>query len=336
MKYNLKNLNKLLNELEGNYMNIEKGEVNTTENTYIDEELYKNSEGYCEWMLVNGDTYVPTLKIRKRKKIKPGVYKLKYSHKYEEYVYQEKKLSLDELLWLPDPIFDTIINDIEYFWNNEKKFNNYNFTYKRGILLYGQPGCGKSSICLLLAEKIIEKNGIVIYVNNNDDLTAFNESIPQFRMIESNTPVLCVLEDLDGLLKFHENETKLLNLLDGVNQLNNIVYIGNTNYPENLKDRITNRPSRFDRRYEIKIPNKKVRKFYLEKKITKEDQKKYDIDLIAEKTEGLSLAHLGEIIKSVFIFNKSLEESIGEIKNMNDKFISSSQYKRKNNVGFSK
>ena len=296
----------------------------------------KNSGEYCEWIKIKGETFVPTAKIDIRKKINPGVYKLVYDRKYEEVALEKRELNLDELLYLPDPVFDTIVNDIEYFWNNEDKFKKYKFTYKRGILLHGKPGCGKSSVCLLLAQKIVKKDGIVIYINNGDDLEFFNIIIPTFRKIQPNTPILCVLEDLDGLLHYKDNETRLLNLLDGANQSNNVVYIGNTNYPENLKERVTNRPSRFDRRYEIELPDEKIRRFYLENKINDEDKKDINLEDLIHKTEGLTLAHLGEVVKSIFIFNKDINESINEIKGM-EKFISSTQYKtNKTGVGFAK
>lgn len=294
-----------------------------------------NYDGYCEWIRIKGDTYVPSTKVDIQQEVKPGVYKLGYNGQYNEEIFIKHNLNLDELLWLPDPIFDTIINDIEYFWDNEDKFRKYKFTYKRGILLHGKPGCGKSSICLLLAQKIVKKNGIVVYINNGDDLHTFNSLIPKFRKIQPNTPILCVLEDLDGLLHYKDNETSLLNLLDGANQLNNIVYIGNTNYPENLKERITNRPSRFDRRYKIDLPNEEIRRFYLENKISNDDKDEIDLEYLIHKTEGLTLAHLGEIVKSILIFNKDIDESIKEVKSMGE-YISSSQYNIKKNVGFSK
>jgi len=54
----------------------------------------------------------------------------------------------------------------------------------------------------------------------------------------------------------------VLNLLDGVKQVDNIIYIATTNYPELLEERILNRPSRFDRRFHIGTPSAEVRKFY--------------------------------------------------------------------------
>lgn len=288
---------------------------------------------YCEWLELSNGEFIPSAKIITKKKLIAGVYDITFSHKHDEFIFTRKELSLDELLHLPDPVFDKIINDIEYFWNNEDKFKKYNFTYKRGILLHGKPGCGKSSISLLLSEMVIKKGGLVFYVNNMDDLYNMVNVLPKIKMIQHDTPVLCVFEDLDSLLINKDGETMLLNLLDGVNQTNNVVYIGNTNYPENLKERVTNRPSRFDRRYEIKTPNEDVRRFYLEKKIKDEDKENVDIDYLIKQTQDFSLAHLGELVKSICIFNKNVDESIDEIKSMN-KYISSTQYDKKGGVGF--
>jgi SpoVK/Ycf46/Vps4 family AAA+-type ATPase len=314
--------------------------LNMNKNTYIEDasstppnKELNNVDGYCQWLKIKGNTYVPSLKTILKDKLEAGVYKLKYDHQMDEVVYQKKTISLDELLYLPNKIFDEIIEDINYFWNNKEKFVKYKFTYKRGILLHGRPGCGKSSICLLLSNEIINRGGIVIYINNAEDLTNFNESISKFRSIQPDTPILCIIEDLDGLSKFPEIETSLLNLLDGVNQLDNIVYVGNTNYPEQLKERITNRPSRFDRRYKIDIPNEEVRRYYFDKKIKDSDKKNIDVDYLTSKTEGLTLAHLGEVVKSIFIFNKNIDESIEEIKSMSE-YISSTQYSNNKSAGF--
>jgi len=297
-----------------------------------DSESEKDNK-YCEWLQLSNGEFMPSSKLITVNELAAGVYDIDYSHKHDEHIFTRKKLSLDELLHLPDPIFDKIINDIEYFWNNEDKFKKYNFTYKRGILLHGKPGCGKSSISLLLSEMVIKKGGLVFYVNNVDDLYNMVKALPKIKMIQHHTPVLCVFEDLDSLLLNRDSETMLLNLLDGVNQTNNVVYIGNTNYPENLKERVTNRPSRFDRRYEIKTPNEDVRRFYLEKKISDEDKENVDIDYLVKQTDTFSLAHLGELVKSICIFNKDVDESIDEIKSMN-KYISSTQYDKKSGIGF--
>ncbi|NJO18646.1 MAG: AAA family ATPase [Thioploca sp.] len=63
------------------------------------------------------------------------------------------------------------------------------------------------------------------------------------------------MEDLESILKSN-NPSTVLNILDGVNSFDNIVFLATTNYPEELESRIKNRPSRFDRRFYIGPPEK--------------------------------------------------------------------------------
>ena len=84
-----------------------------------------------------------------------------------------------------------------------------------------------------------------------------------------------------------------------MNQLENIVYLATTNYPEQLEDRIINRPSRFDRRYEIGLPSYEVRLEYIKKKVLDDN---IDVEKWAKDTDDLSIAHIKELILSVLVY----------------------------------
>lgn len=284
---------------------------------------------YKEWIEHRANEFIPTPTVVLKPQIPPGSYIIKWDYQNGYPIFTKKPVKLDELLVLPDPVFTSILHDIQYFWDNKEKFEEYRYAYKRGILLYGPPGSGKTSLIALLSDDIIKRGGIVINIKDANDLSIYNDSVGKiFRNIQPDTPVLTIMEDLDGLAQVKETETLLLNILDGVYQLTNVVYLACTNYPENLQDRILNRPSRFDKRYFIDLPNETVRKFYLERKIYPDDLAKLDLDDIVKKTEGLSMAHLGEFVKSTFIFGKTVEESIHSLKEMGV-FISSTKFKQK-------
>jgi len=143
------------------------------------------------------------------------------------------------------------------------------------------------------------------------------------------------MEDLDGLANNSKNtETTLLNLLDGINQINNVVYLGTTNYPERLQERILNRPSRFDKRYKLGYPIPAVREAYFENILTKQDKKKININKWVELTEGLSIAHLRELVVSVIILENDFEEEIEILTGM--KTLISSRQDSSSNIGFKK
>ena len=103
-----------------------------------------------------------------------------------------------------------------------------------------------------------------------------------------------MLEDIDSFVgkDGSYSETVLLNFLDGAGSCDGVVTIATTNYPEKLQERITNRPSRFDRRYEVIKPNAETRKFYIENKLQKGDLQRVNIPDLVDKTEGFTIDHL--------------------------------------------
>lgn len=298
-----------------------------------------NARQYSEWIVDVNNQYVPHIKREVAPVVPPGKYSIVWNNNFHQLCLSKEEVYLDELLEFPNTQFSEILKDIDYFWDNKQLFEKYKFVYKRGILLHGPAGCGKSCLTALLSEQVIKKNGIVISIKDTNDLDKYHEIKYAFRSIQKDTPLVLIFEDLDGLVKNSNAEVALLNILDGTNQTQNILHIGCTNYPELLKDRILNRPSRFDRRYKIDMPTKEIRKFYFEHKIRSEDITRMGGDSFMNKiineTEGLSLAHLSELIRSIFIFGNDVDESIKILKDMNNTHISSTQY-GKESIGFTK
>ena len=277
----------------------------------------ENRLKYSQWLKRGTNTYYPTDNSITQAKVEPGVYNIKYNQETGYYLFK-KDLNLDELIDLPAPEGKEAIDGIETFWDRENKFKEYGYAYKRGIMLYGIPGGGKSSIINLLCSKLIkEKEGVIFTINSHDDLNFYLNFIPEiYRMIEPKTPLITVIEDIDGLCQDKETESRILNVLDGMEQLQNIVYIATTNYTERLSERMLNRPNRFDIRIEVKSPNTECRRMYFEKKLKPTDLENIDLDNWVKQTEGMTMAHLGEIIKSVVILGGSFEKTIERLGGM--------------------
>ena len=183
--------------------------------------------------------------------------------------------------------------------------------------MYGEPGCGKSGIIQLISQQLIEKDGIVINIKDEEDVATFTSFIGTFRKVEPKRPLIVLLEDIDSLAGEGRSQTaRLLNILDGVKQIEGVVYIATTNYPEKLQERITNRPSRFDRRYKVELPNEDIRRAYIEHKLSEEDLKGIDIEEWIKKTEGMSLSHLKEVVISVIVMGRTFEETIENLEGL--------------------
>ena len=268
-----------------------------------------NSNGFNQWAVRDNGKYVPSFPTVTQ--LPAGFYEVKFDHNMGVHMVL-KTVNSDELYELPSTEIVDIIEDIKKFWDNVDRYKQYNFVHKRGILLYGDPGAGKSGIIQLCTKHLInEMNGIVINLSDLEAVEYYDEFISDLRTIEPNRPIIVILEDLDAIAKEDRSSTSLvLNLLDGVKQIDNIVYIATTNYPEKLEERITNRPSRFDRRYEVKMPNDEVRESYLRNKLTDDDLKSIKINDWVKHTKGMSLAHMRELVISVMTMGNTFESTI--------------------------
>ena len=296
-------------------MSIENQPVLTPDDDYNKRKYVLNSikSGYTQW-LYKGNTVVPI--GNSTPTLPAGIYNVKWDSDMQMPVPLSKSVDIDELLILPTPILDRVLVDIRSFWKNKEKYQKYGSVYKRGILLYGLPGCGKSSVIMLLAKELITKyNGVVFTPQNEEQVDFTMKIIPIVKDIEPDKRIIVVLEDIDSFVgkDGSYSETVLLNFLDGAGSCDGVVTIATTNYPEKLQERITNRPSRFDRRYEVIKPNAETRKFYIENKLQKGDLQRVNIPDLVDKTEGFTIDHLKEYLLSVFVLGYSHEDAMDEV-----------------------
>jgi chromosomal replication initiation ATPase DnaA len=267
------------------------------------------------WSNLKNNEYAPAYQTVP--KVPAGVYEIGFNSNLTTYTVKKQPFKTDELYHLPSYEITDILKDIDNFWNRADNYKKYNYIHKRGILMYGEPGCGKSGIIQLISQQIIEKDGIVINVKDEEDVERFTSFIATFRKIEPNRPLIVLLEDIDSLAGEGRHQTaRLLNILDGVKQIEGVVYIATTNYPEKLQERITNRPSRFDRRYKVELPNEDIRRAYIEHKLSEDDLKGVDIEEWIKKTEGMSLSHLKEVVISVIVMGRTFEETIDNLEGL--------------------
>ena len=138
-----------------------------------------------------------------------------------------------------------------------------------GILLYGPPGCGKTLIAKVLAS---ESEANMFSINGPEIMNKYyGETEAKLREIfkeaKDNSPSIIFIDEIDAIAPKREEAygdvekrvvAQLLALMDGLNDRGNVIVLGATNRPESI-DPALRRPGRFDREFEISVPNEEGR-----------------------------------------------------------------------------
>ena len=179
---------------------------------------------------------------------------------------------------------------------------------KKGLLLYGPPGNGKTSIVKWLAAQL----QCYIYIPLIQQDTTDAQLISMFTSLPRELQSIILMEDFDnhfnGRKCIHEdaklNFSTVLNVLDGLYcDLSDKLIVMTTNKLENVDPAIRCRPSRFDICMCINHPDYQARYEIL----AKENQPNDKINFLANITDGQSGAIVAEIAKHKFTSNIDLE-----------------------------
>ncbi|KAF9346720.1 hypothetical protein BGX26_001761 [Mortierella sp. AD094] len=141
-----------------------------------------------------------------------------------------------------------IVEDAKEFFASESWYAERGLPFRRGLLLYGSPGTGKTSFIHALAGEL----GLNIYVVNLSSKNLTDDTLSE---LVSDTPSRCLLliEDVDAA--FVQRESKdaatgitfsgLLNSVDGVSAQEGRMLCMTTNHLERLDEALI-RPGRVD------------------------------------------------------------------------------------------
>jgi hypothetical protein len=196
-----------------------------------------------------------------------------------------------------------IQDDLANFFASRETYAAYSVPWKRGILLIGSPGNGKTHTVKALINQMQQP---CLYVKSfKSEYATDSENIRKvFKEARQSAPCILVLEDIDSLLN-DDNRSFFLNELDGFAANQGIVTIATTNHPERLDSAISDRPSRFDRKYHFDLPAIPERQAYItlwnDKLKTAMRLSDEGVNQIVGLTEGFSFAYLKELFLSSMI-----------------------------------
>ena len=169
---------------------------------------------------------------------------------------------------------------------------------KRGLLLYGPPGVGKTHSVRYLISQLV---GITVVELTGDSLAMIGTACSVARTLQ---PAMIVVEDVDLIAEDrghyaggHPLLFQLLNEMDGLAEDADVVFLLTTNRAEVLEPALAARPGRVDQAVALGLPDAQARKqlFWLYRADLTVDETR--LDEVIERTEGVTASFLKELLR---------------------------------------
>jgi len=246
-------------------------------------------------------------------KLESAFYKVAFSQAKHDYIYNRFPIQTDRIIDFQHSFIKRIEDFCVKFWAKKDIYRKKGLIHKAGLLFYGNPGNGKTTICLNAIKHVLQHyNGIAIQTDNLIDLSPI---LNQIREIQPDVNIIVLLEEIDRLI-YNYGDRYLLQLLDGADSINDVLYLATTNYIEKIEDNLKNRPSRFNRVWEVLSPDANARKEFILNKLDEEELASINLEQWIKDTNHFSLDHLKELLNAVFIFGDPYDETVKTISGM--------------------
>lgn len=201
---------------------------------------------------------------------------------------------------MSDSIQSQVYEDFEFFTNNRAWFDRNGLPYKRGYLLWGPPGNGKTLVTRTMAMNPAYKP--YFFDLSDDDNNGTSDLIRAFDKARNEAPSILIFEDFD---RFFEPETKrkipvetLLTCFDGITVNRGVVVVATANHPEWIDTAFMNRPGRFDQVVHVGNPDKDLRYHMLKMLFDRSpdaDVRDETLEAIAKESRDFSMVLLKEV-----------------------------------------
>ena len=229
------------------------------------------------------------------------------------------------------------LHEIKEFLQDPAKFLAVGAKIPKGVLLYGQPGTGKT----LLARAVAGEAGVPFYSISGSDFVEMFVGVGAsrvrdlFEQAKNNAPAIVFVDEIDavgrhrgaGLGGGHDEREQTLNQLlvemDGFDVKTNVILIAATNRPDILDPALL-RPGRFDRQIAVEAPDMLGRHRILQVHSQGKPMAP-DVDLlaVARRTPGFTGADLANVLNEAalltartnkrMIDNHALDEAIDRV-----------------------
>ncbi|HEY5525817.1 MAG TPA: ATP-dependent metallopeptidase FtsH/Yme1/Tma family protein [Clostridium sp.] len=223
---------------------------------------------------------------------------------------KDKKAALDFHAVAGNEEAKESLMDIVDFLKNPEKYQKYGARMPKGVILYGDPGTGKT----LLAKAVAGEAGVPFYALSGSDFVQVYVGVGAarvrnlFKKAKSHGQAVIFIDEIDAIGKARSNNKNgssndekdqtlnaLLTEMSGFEQNEGIVVIAATNRLDML-DAALLRPGRFDRHIEVSLPDVNAREKIIALHLENKPYENLDIKDIAKKTIYFSGAKLESLI----------------------------------------
>jgi len=207
------------------------------------------------------------------------------------------KRTWDDIVLSPKTKREILLNIIYPIENRDILLKN-RLPWKRGILLEGFPGTGKTLLGKILCNELKDITFILVSsksIGNKSHISLL------FKAARILAPTLLFFEDIDLFGRDRERGDtlflgELLNQLDGIRDNEGVFVVATTNRPSLLDKALLHRPSRFDVKIRFELPSSSERLSLVNLYSKGVKMSKEIRSLIASRTEGFTPAMIKEVI----------------------------------------
>jgi ATP-dependent 26S proteasome regulatory subunit len=206
-------------------------------------------------------------------------------------------ITRDEVI-LPDEVIDGIERQVLGVAKHAPRLRASGQHLRRGVLLYGVPGTGKTHTLRYLLSRL---PGVTAILLSGRALGMIGAACSVARALQ---PCLIVVEDVDLIAEerdHYEGESpllfELLNEMDGLGQDIDVTFLLTTNRADLLEEALAARPGRVDHAVELPVPDEDARARLIELYQGSLELELTDLSTVITRTEGVTASFIKELLR---------------------------------------